>query len=151
MQTEKSLFDLQSQVESVQNLTSTIRQLKDLADYSLECFNIPPQKFVGVSVQFQLPSSYGVDLCKIEGSVVFEQWVVSHFIPALQHLCEMSIHEVHTLKDRLHHITRPEEGTPANTPYKPDAPLFSPHPRCVDCPPNYEPSGSECKHCSVSS
>lgn len=108
MHTEKTLFELQSQVESVNNVTEAIKDLKLLADFSLKAFNVPPQEFDGIKI-YTRNSVFNFD--RVNGSVVFEQWVVSHLKPALQHLCEMSVSEVHGLKRALHHLTRPEETT----------------------------------------
>ena len=111
MHTEKTLFELQSQVESVQNATQAIKDLKVLADSSLKAFNNSPQKFFGVDIDV---NGHLIHLVKVSGSVVFEQWIASHFIPALQHLCEMSVSEVHGLKGALHHLTRPETDSPGS-------------------------------------
>jgi len=107
MHSEKTLFELQSKVETVSNLSGTIHELKELANSSLQVFNWPsPHISRIVFVNDHTEKNRTVDC--IAGSTVFEQWVEDHLKPALQMLTTMAVHEAHTLYAKLHDLTKPE-------------------------------------------
>lgn len=101
MHTEKTLFELQSKVESVEVVAQTLKYLKANADSSLGAFNTHPARVHRVVVN-------DFTFHPVPGSVCFEQWVETHLKPALQHLCEMSVSEAYGVQRTLHHLTRPE-------------------------------------------